>query len=46
MRDSQAEWTVSGRVFVFGRFRRFGIYHKRVVPVDFQIKIKNPLSAS
>jgi hypothetical protein len=46
MRDSQAEWTVSGRALVFGRFRRFGIYHKRVVPVDFQIKIKNPLSAS
>ena len=44
MRDSRAEWTVSGRVFVFGRFRRFGMYHKRVVPVDFQIKIKNPLS--
>jgi hypothetical protein len=44
MRDSKADWTVSGRVFVFGRFRRLGMYHKRVVPVDFEIKIKNPLS--
>jgi len=43
MRDSKAEWTVSGRVLVFGRFRKFGMYHKRVVPVDFEIKIKNPL---
>ena len=46
MRDSKAEWTVSGRVFVFGRFRRFGMYHKRVVPVEFEIRIKNPLKIS
>lgn len=43
MRDSRDEWIVSGRVFVFGRFRRLGMYHQRVVPVDFEIKIKNPL---
>jgi hypothetical protein len=43
MRDSKSDWTVTGRVFVFGRFRKFGMYHKRVVPVDFEIKIKNPL---
>lgn len=43
MRDSKPEWTVAGRVFVFGRFRRYGFYHKRVVPIDFEIKIKNPL---
>lgn len=43
MRDSRAEWTVTGRVFVFGRFRKFGMPHKRVVPVDFEIKINNPL---
>ena len=46
MRDSRAEWTVSGRVFVFGRFRRFGMYHKRVIPVDFEFKIENPLSGN
>lgn len=43
MSDSKADWTVTGRVFVFGRFRKFGMYHKRVVPVDFEVKIKNPL---
>ena len=43
MRDSKGDWTVTGRVFVFGRFRRFGMYHKRVVPVDFEVKIKNTL---
>ena len=46
MRDAKTEWTVSGRVFVFGRFRRFGMYHKRVVTVDFQIKIQNPLKGT
>lgn len=44
MSDSQDEWSVSGRVFIFGRFRRFGMYHKRVVPVDFDVKIRNPLA--
>ena len=43
MRDSKGDWTVTGRVFVFGRFRKFGMYHKRVVPVDFEVTIKNPL---
>lgn len=43
MRDSKEYWSVTGRVLVFGKFRKFGMYHKRVVPVDFEIKIKNPL---
>jgi len=43
MRGSKDEWTVTGRVFVFGRFRKYGFYHKRVVPVDFTLMIKNPL---
>ena len=43
MRDSKDDWTVTGRVFVFGRFRKFGMYHKQVVPVDFEVKFKNPL---
>ena len=46
MRDSKEDWTVTGRVFVFGKFRKFGIYHKRVVPVDFEVKIKNPLRSN
>ena len=41
--ESKTDWKVAGRVFVFGRFRRFGIMHKRVVPVDFEVTIANPL---
>ena len=43
MHESKAEWTVIGRVFVFGRFRKYGLYHKRVIPIDVNIRIKNPL---
>lgn len=43
MTDSQKDWTVAGRVFVFGKFRRFGLYHKRVVPIDFTLTVKNPV---
>lgn len=43
MAESKADWVVTGRIFVFGRFRRYGFYHKRVVPIDVDLKIKNPL---
>lgn len=43
MMDARQEWNVTGRVFVFGKFRRYGFYHKRVVPIDFDLTIKNPL---
>jgi hypothetical protein len=43
MTESKSEWSVSGRVFVFGRFRRYSFYHKRVVPIDVVLTIKNPL---
>lgn len=42
MTESKSEWTVTGRVFVFGKFRRYGFYHKRVVPIDLNFTIKNP----
>jgi hypothetical protein len=41
--DSKDEWTVTGKVFVFGRFKKFGFDFKRVVPVDVNVKIKNPV---
>lgn len=44
MTESKAEWTVTGRVFVFGKFRKYGFYHKRVVPIDIELTIKNPLT--
>lgn len=37
------EWTVTGTIFVFGRFKKFGFRFKRVVPVEINLKIKNPL---
>ena len=43
IRDSKEEWTVTGTVFVFGRFKKWGFSAKRVVPVEVNVKIKNPL---
>ena len=42
-RDSKDEWTVTGTVFVFGRFKKAFVKFKRVVPVQVNIKVKNPL---
>jgi hypothetical protein len=41
--NSKKEWTVTGRIFVFGKFKKFGFVFKRVVPVDIGLTIKNPL---
>lgn len=41
--DSKTDWTVTGRVFVFGKFKKFGFSFKRVIPVDVNLTIKNPL---
>ncbi|HTK38683.1 MAG TPA: hypothetical protein VL325_09340 [Pyrinomonadaceae bacterium] len=41
----RGEWTVTGRVFVFGKFRKYGMEFRRVVPVDIDLKIKNPLAS-
>lgn len=43
LKDSKNEWTVSGRVFVFGKFKKFGFNFKRVVPVEINLKIENPV---
>lgn len=43
---SKELWQVSGRVFVFGRFKKFGLKFKRVIPVDVNLQIRNPLRAS
>ncbi len=42
-KDSKDLWLVSGRVFVFGRFNKFGFKFKRVIPVDVNLTINNPL---
>lgn len=41
--DSKENWIVTGRVFVFGRFKKFGFSFKRVVPVDVRLEVPNPL---
>jgi hypothetical protein len=43
MRDSKEEWSVTGTVFVFGRFKKWGFSARRVVPVEVNVKIKIPL---
>lgn len=42
--ESKKEWSVTGTVFVFGRFNRFGLSFKRVIPVKIDMKIKNSLT--
>ncbi len=39
-KDSKDEWTVTGTVFVFGRFKKSFLKFKRVVPVEINLKIK------
>lgn len=41
--ESKEEWTVTGRIFVFGHFKKAGLKFKRVVPISINLKIKNPL---
>jgi hypothetical protein len=41
--DGKTEWRVKGTAFVFGRFKRFGLTFKRVIPVDLDLVIPNPL---
>ncbi len=43
LNESKKKWLITGRIFVFGKFRRFGFSFKRVVPVDVKIEIDNPL---
>ena len=43
--DPKKDWAVTGTVFVFGKFRKFGFNFKRVVPVKINLTIKNPLNS-
>lgn len=42
-KESKKEWTVTGKIFVFGKFKRFGFSFKRVIPLDVNLKIENPV---
>lgn len=44
MIESKPVWNVTGTVFVFGKFRKYGFKFKRVVPVKIELIVKNPLA--
>ena len=46
LRDSKEKWRVTGRIFVFGRFKRFGFKFRRVVPVDVDFEMPNPVGSA
>ncbi|HVF47597.1 MAG TPA: hypothetical protein VNA17_08540 [Pyrinomonadaceae bacterium] len=46
LRDDGRELDVTGTLFIFGKFKKFGFTFKRVVPVRVDMKISNPLTAS
>jgi hypothetical protein len=39
------QWQVSGRIFIFGKFKKMGFNFKRVVPVDVELEVANPLKS-
>lgn len=41
--DSKETWPVTGRVYIFGRFKRSLLHFKRVVPVELNVTMRNPL---
>jgi len=41
--SSKDVWPVTGRVYVFGRFKKFLFSFKRVVPVELSLMLPNPL---
>ena len=43
--EHKSEIAVTGTAFVFGKFKKFGFSFKRVVPIKFNLKLRNPLGA-
>jgi len=41
--DSQDTWPVTGRVYVFGKFKKSIFSFKRCVPVELDLTMRNPL---
>jgi hypothetical protein len=41
--EKSDDLAVTGTVFVFGKFKKFGFNFKRVIPIRIDLKIKNPL---
>jgi hypothetical protein len=43
--DSKETWPVTGRVYVFGKFKKSVFTFKRVIPVELKATMQNPLKA-
>jgi hypothetical protein len=41
--DSKETWPITGRVYVFGRFRKALFNFKRCVPIELNLTMRNPL---
>jgi hypothetical protein len=41
--DAKETWPVTGRVYVFGKFKKSVFSFKRVVPVELKLTMRNPL---
>ncbi len=41
--DPKKDWIITGTVYVFGKFKKFGFSFKRVVPVKVDFRVKNLL---
>jgi len=41
--DSKETWPVTGRVYVFGKFRKYLVSFKRCIPVELNATMRNPL---
>lgn len=41
--NSKEMWPVTGRVYVFGRFKKFLFKFKRAVPIELSLSLSNPL---
>jgi len=44
--QSKKKWRITGKAFVFGRFKKSIFKFKRVIPVDIDIEIDNPIRGS
>jgi hypothetical protein len=43
---TKEEWAISGTALVFGRFNKYGMSFKRVVPVNVRLTIPNPVKST
>ena len=41
--DSKETWRITGRVYVFGKYKKFLFTFKRAIPVELDLTVRNPL---